>query len=219
MRKLTACLLVTMTAMVVAGCAEAPTKPPAGAVTADAGFPSPGTKFMFRKTDVTDANAQKLTTYTETVQSEEIYKGTPVYRETDGVDVKLFNKRNCNWMATLRGGVQRYSASPDDGTFSWPLFVGKQWTANLTYHDHVRERSWSPVVSYWKVASYEDVTVPAGTFKAFRLEQSPGTNNGTSVTDWYAPELKAIVKRIFERSHNHYLGYGKFITELVKIEK
>lgn len=219
MRKLTVCLLVTLTAIVAAGCAGAPAKPPAEAVTANAGFPSPGTKFMFRKADVTDANVPTVTTYMETVQSEVTYKGTPAYRETDGVDVILFNRANRNWMATLREGVERFTASPDDGTFSWPLFVGKQWTANYTYNDHVRERSWSSVVSYWKVAGYEDVTVPAGTFKAFRLEQSPGTNNGTSVTDWYAPELKVIVKRIFERSRNHYLGYGKFITELVKVEK
>lgn len=219
MRQLTTSLLATMMAMAIAGCANTPAKPPAGAVTAEVGFPSPGTKLVFRKTDVTHMNATSTQTYTETVLRDGVYKGTPVHRETDGVNITVFNKTNRNWMATLRAGVERDSASPDDGDFSWPLFVGKTWTASETYKDDMTGHRFSPVVTYWKVTAYEDVTVPAGTFKAFKLESSPGTNNASLKTEWYAPDVKVVVKQILERTPRNYRGYGKFVTELVKIEK
>jgi len=63
------------------------------------------------------------------------------------------------------------------------------------------------------------VIVPAGTFTALRLESSPGTNNATSTTFWYSPEARVMVKRIYERTTDHYLGYGKFTTELVRYER
>ncbi len=65
----------------------------------------------------------------------------------------------------------------------------------------------------WKVAAYEDVTVPAGTFKAFRME---GSNPWAKITQWYAPEEKLVVKHVLERFGSNYLGSGKETTELLE---
>jgi uncharacterized caspase-like protein len=50
----------------------------------------------------------------------------------------------------------------------------------------------------WKVEAYEDVNVPAGNFKAFRIVQSFQPGRGQlewrDITIWYAPEVKQIVK-------------------------
>ncbi|MGH9461125.1 MAG: hypothetical protein ACRD1X_07895 [Vicinamibacteria bacterium] len=190
------------------GCAGAmTTEPPPGATKVEREFPAPGTKWVNRSTDHTGAT----TTATITALGEDTYEGKPVYRFSDGVDVFLFDKATHSWVGTLRDGKERSSASPNDGSGSSPLWVGKTWPASFTYYDRERGRSFSNVSYWWKVAAHEDVTVPAGTFKAFRLE---GSNPFSSVTLWYAPSIKLIVKRIYERGAGHYLGYGKFTTEL-----
>lgn len=190
------------------GCAGAmATEPPPGAVKVDREFPAPGTKWVIRSTDHTGAE----TTATITALGDGTYEGKPVYRVSDGVDVLVFDKATHSWVATLRGDKERFSASPHDGSGSSPLWVGKTWPASFTYYDRERGRSFSGVTLWWKVAAHEDVTVPAGTFKALRLE---GSNPFSSTTLWYAPSIKLIVKRVFERQSSHYLGYGKFSTEL-----
>ncbi len=199
-------------ALFLTGCATAATEPPAGSARFDFAVPTVGTKTVYRIADHQRGGTREETwTVVETTHG-----GRPVFGLSDGVDVRVFDKATGNWLATLRDGKERFAASPDDGTFSWPLWVGKSWMASYTYYDRERGRSWNPVVTWWKVVAYEDVTVPAGKFKALRLESSPGTNNVTHTTFWYSPEARILVKRIFERTANHYLGYGKFTTELVR---
>jgi CHAT domain-containing protein len=65
----------------------------------------------------------------------------------------------------------------------------------------------------WRVEAYEDVTVPAGTFRAFRLT---GRNPANFTTLWYAADLKIIVKESHERLGRHHLGPGKTVHELVQ---
>jgi hypothetical protein len=115
-------------------------------------------------------------------------------------------------------GKEVFAASPHDGTFSSPIWVGKSWTTNFTAHDRIRGFSHSPVQVNWKVESFEDVTVPAGTFKAFRLQSSVPVGNAFS-TLWYAPEVNLIVKRIDERTSRHPLGSDKRTTEMIEYHK
>ena len=187
-------------------------EPPPGTVRVEVEIPPTGTKWVSRTVDHTGATS----TRTYTVLEEASYEGKPVYRVSDGTDILIYDKATRNWVATVRDGQERFAASPNDGTFSSPVWVGKWWKASYTYYDRVRGRSWSPVEVTWKVEAYEDVEGPAGTFKAFRLQSSPGRNNATLTSIWYAPEIKLIVKRVLERTAQHSLGYGKFVTELIE---
>jgi len=184
-------------------------EPPTGAFKADLEFPPPGTKWVYRTVDHTGTT----TTATYTVIEEGIYEGKPAFRVSDGVNLLIYDKVTRNWVATLREGKERFSASPNNGAFSSPLWVGKSWIARYSYNDRVRGRTFNIIEYWWKVEAYEDVKVPAGTFKAFRLE---GSNPYASTTLWYAPEAKLIIKRVFERASTSYLGYGKFTTELLE---
>lgn len=209
-------LLLGMAALLVASCTTASTEPPAGALKADAAFPTVvGTKWVTRTTDHQTGSKTERTWTVVDVS----YEGRSVHGMTDGTDVIVLDKATRNWIATLRDGKERFVADPHDGTFSWPLWVGKSWMATHTYYDRVLGRRWNPIRAWWQVAAYEDVTVPAGTFKAFRLESSPDTNNATRTTLWYGSEVTVVVKRIFERTADHYLGYGRFTTELVRFER
>jgi hypothetical protein len=147
------------------------------------------------------------------------YGGKPVYRISDGAGIMIFDKATRNFVATLReDGQERTAVSPHDGTFSWPLWVGKSWRSSYTLYDRARGRSDQLGVS-WKVEAYEDVTVPAGTFKAFKLVSTPGVGMAAYYTSWYAPDARLIVKHIYERTPQHLMGPGKFTTELIELAR
>jgi len=196
----------------LAGCATMATQPPVGSVEAGLAFPLPGTKWMLKEVDHTGATK----TITWTVLEEGFYEGKPVYRESDGMNTYIYDKATRNHITTLRQGKERYVYSPHNGTFSWPLRVGKLWVASFRFDHRELGRIWDPIEATWKVEAYEDVTVPAGTFQAFRLRSTPGKNNEGYLTIWYAPQIKLIVKRVFERTSWSIRGYGKSVTELIE---
>jgi len=191
------------------GCATASTPPPTEGVKAEAGFPSPGTKWAYQTVDQAGATTRVL----YTALDEATYEGKSVYRMSDGANVLLIDRATRNWVATVREAKERASASPSDQGFSFPMWVGKSWEAKYSYNDRDRGLSFSDVTYSWKVEAYEEVRVPAGSYKAFRLE---GSNPFSSSTVWYAPELRLIVKRVDQRGPNHYLGTGKYTTELLE---
>jgi len=95
--------------------------------------------------------------------------------------------------------------NPYRGVLKFPLWVGKKWsytysTTKLSQHGGTGEAALRD--SDVKVVSYEQVTVPAGTFWAFKIEEhrvtrgarSPRAIAGYHVTAWYSPEVKNIIK-------------------------
>jgi hypothetical protein len=159
-----------------------------------------------------------VTTLTFTALEDGTHEGKPVYRLSDGTDIRIFDKATRNYVASLRDGKERIAVSPHDGTVSWPLFVGKSWRSTFTIHNRDRGRSDTVGVS-WKAEAYEDVTVPAGTFKAFKLVSTPGMNNASYYTIWYVPDPGLVVKQIYERTPQHFMGPGKFTTELMELAR
>lgn len=76
----------------------------------------------------------------------------------------------------------------------WPLEVGKTWRYEGEFMD--RRASLKQTA---KVVAFEGVTVPAGTFKAYKIEYVVTANRGgeswkRNDTHWYAPSVKADVK-------------------------
>ncbi len=96
----------------------------------------------------------------------------------------------------------------------WPLTVGKQWSVDL---DYVRpDRTTGNLKQDARVVAYEEVTVPAGKFMAFKVEYdgyirtSTGFNGRIVDTFWYAPAARADVK------HMRRVANQDFTRELVK---
>ena len=96
--------------------------------------------------------------------------------------------------------------------YDYPLEVGKTWTKSYRVTIHASKQT-IPLDSTWKVESYEDVTVPAGTFKAFKVSFS-GTL-GEEFTMWYIPELGFHGKRIERRTAKWPSGPGVRESELI----
>ena len=94
----------------------------------------------------------------------------------------------------------------------FPLSVGRRWTYTTDWLYKEKNSRGTSVVDV-TVAPYEKVRVPAGELEAFRLEAKSRMTGlsgigsridaeGT-VTYWYAPSAKAVVKSI---ARNPYLG-------------
>jgi hypothetical protein len=84
----------------------------------------------------------------------------------------------------------------------FPIFVGKKWGDGATY--------W--FVDF-KVESIEEVITPAGTFKAYKIYcrvESKRTGGGAAgvgwIRFWYSPQVKKVVKRVYEKSR-YWSGY------------
>jgi len=99
--------------------------------------------------------------------------------------------------------------------YEFPLEVGKTWTQDIALT--VGGTTKVPMKAQWKVEAYEDVTVPAGTFKAWRVSFTD--NFGFKQTTWSLPEtVGTYAKRISERPATHPQGgAGTQVIELVTL--
>jgi hypothetical protein len=96
--------------------------------------------------------------------------------------------------------------------FEYPLEVGKTW--NKSYRVTVgASKQTIPFDTTWKVEGYEDVTVPAGTFKVFKVSYSDtiGSENVTCVN----PEVGTWIKRVETRTAKHPAGPGTREYQLI----
>ena len=78
----------------------------------------------------------------------------------------------------------------------WPLEVGQTGSLSTAWQTPSTSGRWPPIALTWKVDSYEDVKVFAGTFKAFRILMTVTRQDGRQIenTLWYTPEARQFVK-------------------------
>ena len=84
---------------------------------------------------------------------------------------------------------------------TWPLKVGKKWK-NVFTMERPQEESSTDFELEVVVAKLEEVTVPAGKFKAFKIEVYNSRSGKLGSEYWYSPKVKWFVKRI------SYVGRG-----------
>ncbi|MBI4489051.1 MAG: caspase family protein [Deltaproteobacteria bacterium] len=98
-------------------------------------------------------------------------------------------------VAKVQRGMSAYDFVPPP-RLAWPLEVGKSGSG-LSFW--TTPRGQGRIYINWKVEAYEDIEVPAGRFKAFRIVYSfevgpPGQRQPRVFSTWYAPEAQRIVK-------------------------
>ena len=82
----------------------------------------------------------------------------------------------------------------------WPLEVGKKGSRQIEWQ--TLQSGFNRIYVNWEVESYEDVQVPGGSFKAFKIHYSfqvgpPGASGARQWRElffWYSPEVKQIIK-------------------------
>lgn len=145
-----------------------------------------------------------------------IWQGREVHAfEGAGVTSLLDQGRNARFIVQLKGETPMISWDPPLG-YEWPLEVGKTWTKKTTITNHAAKRT-IPLEYTQKVEAYESVTVPAGTFKAFRVRtvNSAGDEN----MQWFSPEAGIFVKQSLRRTASHAAGPGTREVELISYKR
>lgn len=142
---------------------------------------------------------------------ERMWKGKPITAVELPRAVILINSKGA-WPAILTpGGKPIISWDPPIG-YDFPLVVGKTTTKTYRMTLHTQNETVARLHVTRKVEAYEDVTVPAGTFKAFKIRES--TNFGDENIVWYNTEIGRI-KSTNTRTAKSPSGPGTRVTELV----
>jgi hypothetical protein len=116
-------------------------------------------------------------------------------------------------VASLTPNGKPYVSYDPPIDYAWPLTVGKAWRSVNTVTVHATGQK-TPVTTDFKVSAFEKVTVPAGTFNAYRIEWV--SSQGERETRWVAPaDGIATVKRHVERVASHPQGPGVLDAELL----
>jgi hypothetical protein len=115
-----------------------------------------------------------------------------------GDDVAYFTSDLAVLRIVGRNGRERVKFTPHSNAIPFPLNLGARWAQ--TFEVSTAGALFTPTVEETcQATSVETVSVPAGTFSAFRISctdsWSVGFFSGTSsATLWYAPTARTVVK-------------------------
>ena len=114
-------------------------------------------------------------------------------------------------LGSARDGKPTETYRPYEALYEWPLLVGKSWTSEFQVTYHERNETIDQKVVF-TVEAFEEITIPAGAFKTFRISRiSPNFR----YISWYEPKLGLEVKIDFERNASHPLGVGAYQMEML----
>lgn len=123
---------------------------------------------------------------------------------------------------TLEGNPvskSRRTYTPYMPLLSFPLIVGKKW--EKAYELHKSDGTRTEVSMSVKVVAFEQVTVPAGTFDAFKLKYHAyfkrAGERGTGTMEssyWYAPKVKRIIREEYRDTTFSGQLYNQYVIEL-----
>jgi hypothetical protein len=100
-------------------------------------------------------------------------------------------------------------------TWEWPLELGKSWTREQRATFGGKQTVTYSVTQ--KVEAYEDVKVPAGTFKAWKI--STATSLGDENLVWFSPDHGIFIKQSLKRTARHAQGAGTREVELLSYKR
>jgi hypothetical protein len=196
--------LALLAALAVTGCAEMPNRPNAHA------SGSTWVNAVRNTGSYGNTNAEQRTR----ALGERTWQGRKAfaYENTATGMTVVTELESGRWIAFAKGEVPVTSFEPALG-WDFPLEVGKTWSRKHRVTNHANKTT-SDFTGSWKVEAYEDVTVRAGTFKAYKVRYTDTA--GTESTTWWSPETGTFVKVSGRRGAAHPAGVGTNESELVQ---
>lgn len=125
--------------------------------------------------------------------------------------LNVFAKQDGSWIGLFKGATPAITFDPPQN-WQYPLEVGKSWTREQRVTFHPTNRTVAFGLTQ-KVEAYERVTVPAGTYNAFKVSSVSSLGEESQI--WFSPELGIFVKQSQTRSAKHPQGAGTREVELV----
>jgi hypothetical protein len=130
---------------------------------------------------------------TREIIREDTFEGVLCYVIRIGKNQNFYPKDTLGLLATMSGGKLTFKRNAPLQRVSWPLEVGKEWKNSFTL-ESLEEKSSRTYDFRFVVSKIEEVTVPAGTFEAFKIENY-GVYTGNLVAEyWYSPKVKWFIK-------------------------
>jgi len=130
----------------------------------------------------------------------------------EGPQFTILAELDGTWIGFFKGDTPILSFNK--ASWQWPLNVGKTWTRDRTITFHAKKQT-IPYQQTYKVEAYEDVTVPAGTFKTFKVRIS--STLGQENVVWFEPKVGIFVKQINTRTAKHRAGPGTQEIEIASL--
>ncbi len=158
-----------------------------------------GSRFIYREINVLNGKVCKVAMIVKEMKQ---FETKPAYwievsRETE----RYFDiyDMNLNWIGSFADGRELESAEPCIRVFDWPLRVGKKWKSDYTVKDYSGGSHFYRSKTAVNIQTDEEVTVPAGTFRALRI-------HADEETLWYSPSIGwAVREQIGPRDRDGWL--------------
>jgi hypothetical protein len=93
------------------------------------------------------------------------------------------------------------------------MWVGETWSTPFRVTNHANNQT-TEIRPTFRVEAQENVNVPAGTFKAYRVRSTTPTM--VSLT-WWSPDIGLFVKTRVERTSQHPAGPGVREQDLLRV--
>jgi hypothetical protein len=175
-----------------------------------------GDKWTFNREGPVEVTGQDAQCYTVK------FSGGIFRRDASGI--ALFERSNLNVKYRLEGNKRKKYTDLRKKILNFPLALGKQWSDLIQYDSQATTFNIHAVEvsETFRVLGWEEVEVPAGKFKAIKLEYKcePKLRSGmgwithdvSKALYWFSPEVKNFVKCQYEK------GYTEPVDQLGKSE-
>jgi hypothetical protein len=131
-------------------------------------------------------------TYVWSVDREEAIDGVLHYVIKTGTREIFYRKDDFAFSRETVDGAIVLKSTPSRFHYVWPMRAGKAWEQTVIEERPVARQT-SERVDAVTVEAEQTVTVPAGTFKAFKIVVRNKKTGSIRVEAWYSPELKQVV--------------------------
>ena len=159
-----------------------------------------GDSWAYRRVDYFTNQPEGLFRDSVTFANERVIQ-TVGQRGKDPQEIDSTFTAEWNFVSSANGGI----FNPDQGLFRFPLRPGDTHEARYSTKFPLQGAYEVRHERRVKVVGWEDVTVPAGKFRALRVESEgrfqrvdTAISGTAKETAWYAPEVKRYVKWTFE---------------------
>ena len=143
---------------------------------------------------------------------EQTWQGRRVFAYEGSEGTLLLDSSTMKWVAFLKGGKPVFSNDPPLG-WNYPIWVGQSYTEVYRTTNHMSGKTTTREIQ-WSVEAKEEIKVPAGTFKVFRVKNAD-TDGSAESTNWWSPELGIFIKSKNQRTAKHPMGAGSQEVELI----
>jgi len=132
-------------------------------------------------------------TYVWSVDREEKIDGVPHYVIKTGTRRIFYRKSDLALSRETIDGVIVAKHTPSRLNYMWPLYVGQRWDQTIL-EESPKDRQTVERVDTVIVEAEETVTVPAGTFKTYKIVHRNKRTGIVGYEVWYSPQVKQWVK-------------------------